>query len=814
MNNLINCLYPKATLMFLLLLFTILSSCKKPKTTDAELMQKAVPVWAEGRETEMNVTLGFKGVFRAKKSQTVKLKITASSLYRVFLNGEFLGYGPARAAHGFFRVDEYDLGNSLKQGKNDLAIEVAGYNINTFYTTDQPSFLQAEVESDGNILLATGASPGFEAFQIKERLQKVERYCYQRPFVEYYRLSSDFGDWKTSTEELNNPEKLTEQPKIELLPRNVLMPEFNIVRPEQQYAKGTVFLKKPDQYNRAPFLVNIGPEWEGYKMDELTVLSSELIQDIHTETFNKVSQTYNQQPIDLYKNSFVTLDMGTNLTGFIGGNIECDEPCTFIFYFDEILTDGDANAIKRMGINNQVVYELQPGTYNLESFEAFTFKYLKLIVLGGKCRVNDVYLREYVYPENKTVAFKSSNEKLNAIFKAAQQTFRQNTLDIFMDCPSRERAGWLCDSYFTAIMEKDFTGKSEVAYNFYENFALPDSFKYLPDGMLPMCYPADQYDGHFIPNWAMWFIIQIDDFKQRGGDEELVARLETKITKLLNYFEGFENEDGLLEDLDSWIFIEWSRANDFVKNVNYPSNMLYCAALEKAGKLYKNDVWLKKATHIKQTILDQSFNGEFFVDNAVREDNGQLKVTNNTTEVCQYYAFFFNIATPVTHPELWMKLSNDFGPGRDDKVTYPEVYKANAFIGNYLRMDILSRHGMKAQLLSESQDYFYGMAKQTGTLWENMDSHASCNHGFASFLGHILYRDILGIEHVDYLNKKLTVLFSDIDLDECSGVLPVDDDAIELVWKKHDGKLEYSLRVPGGFDVEVINNTSLKIKEI
>jgi alpha-L-rhamnosidase len=57
----------------------------------------------------MNLTLGFRGVFKAKSNQKYTLKITASALYRVYINGEFLGYGPARAAHGYFRVDEYDL---------------------------------------------------------------------------------------------------------------------------------------------------------------------------------------------------------------------------------------------------------------------------------------------------------------------------------------------------------------------------------------------------------------------------------------------------------------------------------------------------------------------------------------------------------------------------------------------------------------------------------------------------------------------------------------------------------------------------------
>jgi alpha-L-rhamnosidase len=217
---------------------------------------------------------------------------------------------------------------------------------------------------------------------------------------------------------------------------------------------------------------------------------------------------------------------------------------------------------------------------------------------------------------------------------------------------------------------------------------------------------------------------------------------------------------------------------------------------------------------IKQTIQKQSFNGTFFVDNAVRGKDGKLQVTQNTTEVCQYYAFFFNVATPDTYPDLWKKLTTEFGPNRDDKTTYPDVYKANAFIGNYLRLDILSGYGLQNQLLSEIQDYFYNMARITGTLWENMGSQASCNHGFASYLGHVLYRDILGISKIDYIKKEVTIRFTDIALDECSGVIPVADETVELKWKRTGNLIRYSVKVPEGYKLQIENLSSSKLLKL
>ena len=66
----------------------------------------------------------------------------------------------------------------------------------------------------------------------------------------------------------------------------------------------------------------------------------------------------------------------------------------------------------------------------------------------------------------------------------------------------------------------------------------------------------------------------------------------------------------------------------------------------------------------------------------------------------------------------------------------PGVFPANAFIGNYLRLDLISMYGDKDDLLRNIEGYFYYMAEKTGTLWENDSDFASCNHGFAS---HVIY---------------------------------------------------------------------------
>src|SRR3970282_1385821 len=97
------------------------------------------------------------------------------------------------------------------------------------------------------------------------------------------------------------------------------------------------------------------------------------------------------------------------------------------------------------------------------------------------------------------------------------------------------------------------------------------------------------------------------------------------------------------EKLPSWVFVEWSKANDFVQDVNYPSNMLYAGTLAAAGRMYGAADLAAQSGKVRETIRKQSFDGRFFVDNAVRRD-GRLQVTRNRSEVCQYFAFFFGVA--------------------------------------------------------------------------------------------------------------------------------------------------------------------------
>jgi alpha-L-rhamnosidase len=753
----------------------------------------------------MNLFVGFRTAVEAPADRQVILRLTGSSLYRFYVNGQFVGHGPARAAHDYYRVGQWDITEHLQPGSNVIAIESAGYNVDSYYLLNVPAFLQAEVSAGDKVLAATGTEGAdFEAFILPEKLQKVQRYSSQRTFTEVYRLQNNFARWR------NEPSVEMETVKCEvlserkLLPRRIPNARFTKRPPVRLLSSGTFKTGRSlENKEKAMGVLHYGLSRGGYPVEELAAKPALTIQKTAIDEQKEIDQPMDATTeLSLPEKAFHIMDLGTNLSGFVGMTLQCEQPVKLFVVFDEILTGKDVD-FKRAGWINLVSYELQPGTYQLETFEPYTLRYLKLMAVEGKCRVSNIYLREFANPDVWEADFACSDPRLNKIFEAGRETYRQNATDIFMDCPSRERAGWLCDSYFTARVAPRLAGHNLIEKNFLENYLLYEKMDELPAGMLPMCYPADHRPNSFIPNWAMWFVTELREYQSRSGDHEMVRALEPKVMKLLEYFDKFKNEDGLLEGLESWVFIEWSAANSFVQDVNYPSNMLYAQVLEDAGQMYDKPELVEQAETVRQTVRDQSFDGQFFVDNAVRKD-GELKVTNNRTETCQYYAFYSRTATPEKYPELWKKMADEFGPKRKQTKKYPEIHGANMLNGIMLRLDLLSRNGLVRKAARELIDYNLYMAERTGTLWENVGDYASCNHGFASHAVNVLYRDVLGLYKVDPVNKMIHLRFGPQDISFCRGTMPTPDGLCTLSWQKDDkGVFVYKLDPPAGYKVRV-----------
>ena len=701
---------------------------------DSVCFAAAEPIWPKVATNEINTSVAFTTSFDWDGASPLKLRLSGCSIFKVFVNGEFAAYGPARGPHGWFRMDEWDISRFARKGCNRLAIEGVAYNTTTYYIVEHAPFLQAEVLADGKVVRATGDGEWDANFT--DRVRKTPRYSLQRAQSEVYEVPrQDCREW-WKRDGLKGKSLIVERrPVVPLLKRGAPYPTFEMDRSYRPTDVLSVRLRKGD-LGAAPNLWGEKTSFLGKTYPDGEVQCNPAVdwwkRDVKVEKRGGGGEERKGGERRIDSSCGVRYEGAIDDTGFLRLKVKVSEPGRIVVGFDEILVDGRLDFLNRVGCNNLVQWNVkEPGEYQFETFEPYTFKYADVIMLEGAAEVESLELRTYKNPDaTKACPFDDPADR--KIFEAARETFAQNAVDVFTDCPSRERAGWLCDSYFTGPAECFFTGSNEIERTFLRNFALADAFPHLPEGMVPMCYPGDHVNANYIPNWSMWLILELANYFERTGDRETVELLKPRVEGLLGFYAQYLNADGVLENLPGWVFVEWSHANDqkLVKDgVNWPSNMTYADVLAAVAKLYARPELAERSAKLKTLIRERAFDGMWFRDNAKHPD---------VTETCQYYAFFHGIATPKTHPALWKKLTDEFGPERTAKGLYPEVWPSNAFIGNLMRLIILKREGLDAQVAREVRGYYLKMAESTGTLWEHDRPEASCNHGFAAYLAILL----------------------------------------------------------------------------
>lgn len=689
-------------------------------------------VWAEGQKNQMNRAFAF--VLDLGKKQMGEICLSAASCYKVIADGKLMGFGPNRTAHGYARAAVYPFNAQY------ITVEVQSHFVPNFCWVKREPFFACVLKTESG---KEYFAEDFNCFALSDRVQKVRRYSFQRGFCETYINEKDRTALYFCKPQNAFPRVKTEKAELpHLLPSETLNPALSEIFAEKVIDSG--YCKTSPEIavyvDRTETL--IGTVLEGFKRGEW--------QDFSTDEISCITYLSGAKSGDY---AYETLDFSRIVTGIVEVEIIAGNAGEVFFAFDEILSDEKLKTIKPFRGDTANVFKWtvkKAGVYNLSAFEPYAFRYANVITSAG-VKAN-VKVRAYENPEAGKMLFECDDKKIEQIMEAARHTFAHNAVDLLTDCPSRERAGWLSDSFFSSVAERVFTGDNKVERAFLQNYILADKSGH-PKGMIPRCYPADYYeeDG-FIPNWSLWYILEIYKYFTQYGYDETVEKSRANVEGILNYFVDFENEFGVLEDLKGWIFVEWSAANnsDHINGINVPSNACYYASLLAAAKVYGIKGLKEKAEKVKDYLLKNAYVDGFFVDNLIRNEKGDIIPTENYTETCQYYMFFFKCADKYTHKELFDKMLNEYGKSDSSASGGNPVKKqltpSNMIYGVYMRLELLMREQKRVELLNECVRYFYDMTQKTGTLWENNTASASCDHGFASYVSRFIIYALFGFD--------------------------------------------------------------------
>ncbi len=672
------------------------------------VFKTAAPIWIKGREKEMNVCAEL--LCSVPRGRGGVLRVCGASFYNVFFDGVQVHFGPARKARGSCAADEI----KVPRGTSEITIRVIGYNCPSFNGVAAPSFIIAELETDGGIAAATGRG-GFKCFENKRHVQKTVRYSFQRQFTESWDM----------TKELAEAEFARAEPNADFIMRDVPYADIAEYRAEPMPLEGKWRMENKNRYPLRKYIAN--PENTAhFPMSELKSRAY--------EEWLKIKTDYRaaKSPEKLFVGDCGLWDMGLVTAGFFRIRLRTKANTRIILSFSEQADEEYSLYVAEFNTVNLIEWTLPEGEWDLTSFEPYSARYIEMIVMEGEAKPEYVGMNEFAFPQSLIVSSAPEDAELAEIYNAAVRTFRHNVIDIYMDCPSRERAGWLFDSFYTGRAEKFFTGGSVVEKAFLDNYAKGGSREETP-GMVNMIYPGEVTHGKFIPQWGMWYALEICEYiTERGGGADK-PKFKAQLEALVKYFVGFENEFGLLERLDNFNFVEWSALNDRVYDVSWPTNMLYAKMLSSLGEVYGRDDLKKRASSLNRAIRNMAFDGGLFCDRAVRNAEGLLENTDERSETTQYYALFLGTSTAddSTYEPLRKMLADVFTePAREN---YPDILKSEMFMGVYLKIDVLLDMNMPDKALKEIKSTFLPMARESGTLWEHLSGYKSRDHGFASY---------------------------------------------------------------------------------
>lgn len=104
-----------------------------------------------------NYRILVKRTFDAPVFKKATIKITADDYYKLYINGRFVGQGPAQGYHFNYYWNEYDISDFLLQGENtvEVCLLYSGLLNRAYNSADNRMGMIAELYVDGNIVLST-----------------------------------------------------------------------------------------------------------------------------------------------------------------------------------------------------------------------------------------------------------------------------------------------------------------------------------------------------------------------------------------------------------------------------------------------------------------------------------------------------------------------------------------------------------------------------------------------------------------------------------------------------------------------------------
>ncbi len=343
--------------------------------------------------------------------------------------------------------------------------------------------------------------------------------------------------------------------------------------------------------------------------------------------------------------------------------------------------------------------------------------------------IHSLTYRETGYDTTLNHAFSSSDDFYNEIWQKAQRTVYVNMRDNYMDCPNRERAGWIGDASLDMLISMYSMGTSA------QELFRSDLLRLIGNRQGNMLWTVNSSETQTeIQMQLLMMIPEIYEYYLYTGDLSVIEEAYQPLQEYLLIWQA--NEEGIYEYSLAAPRWDWGDSTEEVDYAPLENAWLYGAfdALEKMAILMDRPGDAEGYV-AKKEALRNAYQAKFWTEAGFQSEGFSF-----LDERANAAAVISGIATPEEYPVIASILESQF-----HGTPFLEYYVEKACC-------LMGRNDLALMRMKKQYDCMINAAEgeETSTLWEYFNyAQGSKNHGWAAGPLLILSRYVVGIEPLE-----------------------------------------------------------------
>jgi hypothetical protein len=199
--------------------------------------------------------------------------------------------------------------------------------------------------------------------------------------------------------------------------------------------------------------------------------------------------------------------------------------------------------------------------------------------------VHRLALNESRYPYENESRFDDGDPEVAGVIGLAVRGIQMCSHETYMDCPFYEQLMYDGDSRLELLTTMAMTRDDRLVKRALELF----DFSRRNWGFVNERFPA--YLPQNSPTFSLIWALMLRDYAYWRNDPEFVKNRAIGLRSMLENFGPYVNQDGLLENLPGWPFVDWvpgwptGDAPDGAHGISSINNLLYVYALQKSAEI-------------------------------------------------------------------------------------------------------------------------------------------------------------------------------------------------------------------------------------